>query len=96
MNKGTSRSHSNGFDSEREEAIRRAKQLFEHIQREGRDLEAGPCISEEILPGWCVDIAHDPRQPEDNLPQNQCQSYRTGRVRHFVELDPKGNVIRAE
>ena len=96
MSDRSSSSQPNRFDEERQEAIRRAKQLFRHIQREGRDLSEGPCIAEEILPGWCVDIAHDPRQPEDNLPQNQCQSYRTGRARHFVELDPEGNVIRAE
>jgi len=96
MSDRTNSPRSNDFETERQEAIRRAKQLFEHIQREGRDLDTGPCLSEEILPGWCVDIAHDPRQPEDNLAQNQCQSYRTGRVRHFVELDPDGNLIRAE
>jgi len=82
-------------ESDRDRAIRLAKELYERKKREKVDFESGPCLSEEIIPGWCVDIAHDPRIAADNLPQNQCRSYRTGRVRHFVELDPEGNLIRA-
>jgi len=58
-------------------------------------MSAGPCLAEEIIPGWCVDVAHSPREEIDNLPQNQCASWRAGRVHHFVELDAEGNVIRA-
>jgi hypothetical protein len=79
----------------REEAIRKAKELFEQKRREGMDFSRGPCLSEEIVPDWCVDVAHSPREPIDNDPSNQCRSYREGRVHHFVELDPNGNVIRA-
>lgn len=82
-------------ESERDRAIRLAKELYERKKREGVDLAQGPCLSEEIVPDWCVDIAHEPRMAVDNLPQNQCRSYRTGRVHHFVELDPEGNLIRA-
>jgi hypothetical protein len=79
----------------RDEAVRRAKELFQQKKAEGMDFSNGPCLSEEIIPDWCADVAHNPRQPVDNLPENQCQSYRTGRVHHFVELDPQGTVIRA-
>lgn len=82
-------------DTNREEAVHRAKELFRQKQTEGMDLSNGPCLSEEIIQDWCVDVAHNPRQPVDNLPENQCRSYREGRVHHFVELDPQGNVIRA-
>lgn len=41
-------------------------------------------------------IAHRPRQPVDNEPQNQCRSFRDGRVHHFVGLDPEGNLIQAK
>ncbi len=81
--------------SERERAIELAKDLFERRRAEGADMSGGPCLSDEIIPDWCVDVAHYPRQEVDDLPQNQCQSYRSGRVHHFVELDPKGQVIRA-
>jgi hypothetical protein len=79
----------------RDEAIRKAKELFEQKKREGVDFSSGPCLSDEIVPDWCVDVAHDPREPIDDEPRNQCRSYREGRVHHFVELDPDGNVIRA-
>ena len=80
----------------RDEAIRKAKELFEQKKREGMDFSCGPCLSEEIVPDWCVDVAHNPREAIDDEPGNQCRSYREGRVHHFVELDPDGNVIRAQ
>ena len=83
-------------ESDRDKAIRMAKQLFEQKKTEGMDFSNGPCLSEEIIPDWCVDVAHHPRQAIDNQPQNQCRSYRDGRVHHFVELDPQGNLIRAQ
>lgn len=60
------------------------------------DLANGPCVAEELMPDWVADIAHSPRQAVDNLAENQCQSFRNGTAHHFVELDPGGNVIRAE
>lgn len=82
-------------ESKRELAIRKARELYEQKKAEGMDFSNGPCLSEEIIPDWCVDVAHDPRQPIDNLPMNMCPSYQQGLVHHFVELDPNGNVIRA-
>jgi hypothetical protein len=79
----------------RDEAIRRAKVLFAHRKAAGADFSNGPCLSEEIMPDWCVDVAHNPRQAVDDFPDNQCRSYREGRVHHFVELDTDGNLIRA-
>ena len=81
--------------SDRDMAIRKAKELFEQKRAEGMDFSNGPCLSDEIIPDWCADVAHNPRQPVDNRPENQCSSYREGRVHHFVELDPEGNLIRA-
>lgn len=43
---------------------------------------------------YVVDIVHVPRTQEDNLPENQCEDYRTGKVQHFIELDKDGNVVR--
>ncbi len=81
--------------SDRDLAIQKAKELFEQKRAEGMDFSNGPCLSDEIIPDWCADVAHNPRHPVDNRPENQCQSYREGRVHHFVELDPEGNLIRA-
>ena len=62
------------------------------------DLSSGPCLAESIpsLSDWAVDIAHDPRQPVDDQPANQCQSFRDGETHHFVELTPDGQLIRAQ
>jgi hypothetical protein len=43
---------------------------------------------------YAVDIVHVPRNTEDNLPENQCEDYREGKVTHFIELDKEGNVVR--
>lgn len=84
-----------GLKSEKEQAIEKAKELFRQKQEEGMDMSAGPCLSNEIIPGWVADVAHSPRQPIDNQPENQCQAYREGKAKHFVELDPEGNLIKA-
>lgn len=83
------------MENERDQAIRLARELYEEEKELGTDFDDGPCLAEEIISNWCVDVAHVPRQPVDDLPTNQCASYRSGRVSHFVELDPDGNVIRA-
>jgi hypothetical protein len=84
--------------SEKLQAIGQAQVAFQQAKVAGEDLATGPCISEG-LPGvsdWVADVAHDPRQPVDDQPQNQCQRYRSGEAHHFVELDPSGNLIRAQ
>lgn len=47
-----------------------------------------------ICEDYAVDIVHVPRSSEDNLPENQCEDYRSGKVSHFIELDKDGNVVR--
>ncbi len=84
------------MENMRDLAIRMAQDLFRERQAQGMDMSQGPCLAEEIVPDWCVDVAHSPRQEIDNLPQNRCQSFISRRVHHFVELDAEGNVIRAE
>ena len=62
------------------------------------DLDRGPCIAEQLdgLDDWVADVAHDPRTAVDDQPANQCRRFRSGAASHFVELDPDGNVIRAQ
>jgi len=38
---------------------------------------------------WVCDIAHNPRTEEDNIPDNQCSSYREGKAKHFIEVTPE-------
>lgn len=81
--------------SEIDTAINQAKLLYRERKDQGQDFSAGPCLSNALTPGWVLDIAHSPRLSMDDLPANQCPSYREGSTRHFVELDPEGNLIRA-
>lgn len=77
-------------------AVNQANYLYSQRKKLGEDFSNGPCLSEALLPGWVLDISHNPRISVDDLPQNQCQSFREGRTKHFVELDTNGNLIRAQ
>ncbi len=59
------------------------------------NLERGPCLSNNIEHGWVCDVAHNPREEIDNFPENQCEAFRNGTAKHFVELDTECNLIRA-
>jgi hypothetical protein len=74
-----------------------AQAAWVKAKERGQDLTNGPCIAEQLqgYPDWVVDISHSPRTAVDNDPANQCQRYRSGVAHHFVELTPKGNLIRA-
>jgi hypothetical protein len=73
-------------------------QAYHEAKANGTDLDRGPCIAEQLpgLPDWVADVAHDPRQPVDDQPANQCQRFRDGEAHHFVELSPSGDLIRAQ
>lgn len=78
---------------EADTAVNQAQRLFKVEKEKGRDLSSGPCLSNALMPGWVVDIVHSPRQPTDNLVENQCSAYLGGGRKHFVELDLEGEVI---
>ena len=59
----------------------------------GMDMSSGPCLSNEIIPGWVCDVAHSPRQATDNDPSNQCPEYGVT-ASHFVEVDENCITIR--
>ncbi len=82
--------------SEVETAINQANHLFSLKKQSGEDLSKGPCLSDALMPGWVVDIVHSPRQPIDDLEENQCPSFKQRKNQHFVELDTEGNLIKAE
>lgn len=79
-----------------EDAVRAAAaKAFDAVKAKGAEyLADGPCIAENVVPGWVIDIAHEPRLPVDDLPENQCAAYRDGTATHFVELSPEGKILR--
>lgn len=79
----------------KEAAIAAAKTVYVKVEADGTDFSNGPCISNNLMPDWVADVAHNPRQAVDDLPENQCSAYRQGTAHHFVELDPEGQLIRA-
>jgi hypothetical protein len=82
-------------DGERERAIAAAHLAYEEAAAEGTNFADGPCLG-VVLENWVADVAHDPREEVDDRPENQCEAFRSGEAEHFVELDPEGDLIRAE
>lgn len=80
--------------NETETAVNQAYSLYSSEKQRGRDFSSGPCLTNALLPGWALDIVHDPRESIDDLPQNQCSAYLEGSAKHFVELDFEGNLVR--
>ncbi len=93
--KNLNQSYKKGASVEFDDAVVAATDLFRARANE-INLANGPCLSNDLRPGWVVDIVHNPRGDLDNLPENQCQAYLEGRARHFVELDQSGNVVRVK
>lgn len=77
-------------------AVNQAQFIYRQMKAQGMDFSNGPCLSNALMQNWVLDIAHNPRIPEDDLPYNQCSAYREGSTKHFVELDIDGNLIRAK
>lgn len=82
--------------SEEDRAVAQAKVVYERKKEAGIDFSSGPCLTNDLMPGWVLDVAHDPRESIDNLIENQCQAFIEGRSKHFVEFDPQGNLIRVK
>lgn len=75
-------------------AVSGALSLYKSMALSGADMSQGPCLTNDLMLGWVVDIVHSPREDIDDLPENQCQAYIEGRAEHFVELDTNGNLVR--
>ena len=85
-----------GLDDEIDNAVGKAQKIYKDRKAIGMDFESGPCLTNDLLPDWVVDISHNPRQKLDDLAENQCPAYIEGRAKHFVELDLEGEVIRVK
>lgn len=85
-----------GTSLEFDKAVGSAKSLYRRRALEGMDMSSGPCLTNDLMPGWVVDIVHAPRVPSDDWKENQCAAYLEGRASHFVELDTSGNLVRVK
>jgi hypothetical protein len=83
-----------GISYEADSAINQAKQIYLTKKQTGEDLSNGPCLTNALMPGWVLDLVHDPREPVDDLSENQCSAYLQGQAMHFIELDLEGNLVR--
>ncbi len=72
-----------------------ARLRYLSAKREGADFALGPCLG-KLNSDWVLDISHLPRELIDNDPANQCDELRQGVVTHFVEMTPKGEIIRVK
>lgn len=85
-----------GYSYEIDQAVNQAQSLYNQKKALKEDFTNGPCLTNDLMSGWVVDLVHNPRQPIDNNEQYQCQAYREGRATHFVELDLNGEVVRVK
>lgn len=85
-----------GVKQDVDQAVNQAQVVYEQYKSLGTDFSSGPCLSNALLPGWVLDIAHNPRLPMDDLPDNQCSAFKEGKAKHFIELDPNGKLIKVK
>lgn len=85
-----------GVSKENDKAVGQARALYE-LKKDARvDFTDGPCLSNDLLNGWVLDLVHKPRIASDNLAENQCAAYLEGRAKHYVEMDLEGNIIKVK
>ncbi len=84
-----------GDSIEFDAAINQARYIYNLRQKDGVDFASGPCLTNALMPGWVLDLVHNPRESIDDLLENQCRSFTEGSAKHFVELDINGNFVRA-
>jgi hypothetical protein len=90
----TKSSYKPGVDAQVDTAVNQANELYKQKKALGIDFSTGPCLTNDLMANWVVDIVHSPRIAMDDQPQNQCPAYIEGRAKHFIELDPNGNLVR--
>lgn len=79
-----------------EDLVQQAQQIYYQKKGQKVNFTNGPCLSDNLASLYVVDIAHDPRQAIDDLPENQCPAFVSGKIKHFIELDPDGKLIRIQ
>jgi hypothetical protein len=74
-----------------QKVIKAAVQIYNSKKIVGMEFSS-QCLGS--VEGYAIDIVHVPRNAEDDLPENQCDDFKTGKVTHFIELDKNGEVVR--
>ena len=83
-----------GINGTNDRAVNTARTLLEEQKKRKVDLSSMPCISNALMKDWAADLVHNPKVPEDSLPENQCEAIREKTATHYVELDLDGNVMK--
>src|SRR3989344_7796669 len=87
---GKSSIYNPGVSTTVDKAVGQARKVYEEKKDEGINFSNGPCLSNDLVKGWVLDLVHSPRESIDNLPENQCAALREGRSTHFIEMDLEG------
>ena len=86
------------YVTEQDRAVFRCMFLCKAADNQGLVLDDGPCLSSGDdtwdIEDWVCDVAHNPREPVDDLPENQCPEYMDT-ANHFVEVNPNCIFLRA-
>lgn len=82
------------IESTQAEPIRTAKKIYQDKKNQKVDMEKSPCLSDDMGDGYALDIAHNPRISLDD--QVQCDSIKSGKLTHFVEMTPDGKILRIQ
>lgn len=70
-----------------EDAEKKCVELCRAELSRGNLLETGPCLSEEIMPGWACDVVHSPRVSFlDDHKDNMCKNISAGKTKYVVEV----------
>lgn len=91
---GKKETYKAGVSSEYDKAASQAHKVYQEKKADGIDFSDGPCLTNDLITNWALDLVHNPRQKIDDLTENQCQSYIEKRTTHFVEMDLNGNIVR--
>ena len=81
------------YVSEQKNAIECALNLYQEKKQEGIQFNS-QCLG--TCGDFAVDIVNVPRNEEDNKIENQCEDYRNGIAKHFIELDKNGEIVRVD
>src|SRR6056297_3574631 len=79
LNVGENKGKNQPDEFERE-LVSRAKELYYQHKKAGLDMSTGPCLTNQLVKNWVVDVAHEPRLSLDDLPKNQCDFFRQGKA----------------
>ena len=79
------------YVEQQRDAINCADELYNQKKSEGMEFNS-QCLGK--CDDFVVDVVHVPRNSDDNLSENQCANFLNGKVKHFIELDKEGNIVR--